>query len=311
VHESRIRAKRLRYLLEPVRAEVAGAKSLVRGLKALQELLGQLHDMHVIEAALETALAEASHEKAMRLRDLAMAGERSALQRERRRDERLGIVTLSAVARATRDSLYAELEKHWLGTRMVELMSEVRNLADAIGPVPETAGGWKPPLERERKFLLRRMPEHARTVPAMEIVQGWIPGRTLCERLRRVRGGHGQRFYRTVKLGSGLERIEIEEDATAEVFDAMWPLTEGCRIAKRRFRVADGKHVWEIDEFTDRDLVLAEVELAAADEEVTPPSWLSAEIVREVTDDPAYTNLSLATQDQAAASYETAPVQRV
>jgi len=52
--------------------------------------------------------------------------------------------------------------------------------------------------------------------------------------------------------------------------------------------------VWEVDEFTDRDLWLAEVELPSADHEAKPPDWLAPHIVREVTNEPEYLNINLA-----------------
>jgi len=45
-HIVRIRGKRLRYLLEPFAGRDVRARNLVRDLKRLQELLGELHDMH-------------------------------------------------------------------------------------------------------------------------------------------------------------------------------------------------------------------------------------------------------------------------
>jgi adenylate cyclase len=97
-----------------------------------------------------------------------------------------------------------------------------------------------------------------------------------------------------VKAGAGVSRTELEDETTQHVFDTMWPLTEGRRVHKRRYAVADGPHVWEIDEFTDRDLVLAEVELPDADTIVEPPEWLAPYVVREVTGEPEYLNLNLA-----------------
>lgn len=114
------------------------------------------------------------------------------------------------------------------------------------------------------------------------------------ERVRRTRSRAGERFHRTVKSGIGLTRLEIEEPCTREVFDALWPLTAGRRVTKRRHRARHGDLTWEIDEFTDRDLVLAEVELPGADHPVTVPDWLEPVVVREVTGDPAYANSTLA-----------------
>ena len=81
-------------------------------------------------------------------------------------------------------------------------------------------------------------------------------------------------WYRTVKSGAGISRIELEDETSREVFETMWPLTAGRRVLKQRYRIPDGDLIWEIDQFTDRDLVLAEVELPSADAKVEPPTWL-------------------------------------
>ena len=78
------------------------------------------------------------------------------------------------------------------------------------------------------------------------------------------------------------------------MFDQLWPLTEGRRLRKRRYRVPDGGLTWEIDEFLDRDLVLAEVELAGRPVDVEVPAWLRPHVDREVTEEEAYSNLRLA-----------------
>ena len=69
-----------------------------------------------------------------------------------------------------------------------------------------------PDVEIERKYLLSSLPDRVRTSPVKvkEIWQGWIPGQRLQERLRRVKDAKGERFFRTVKLGRGIERIEVE-----------------------------------------------------------------------------------------------------
>ena len=149
------------------------------------------------------------------------------------------------------------------------------------------------PVERERKYLLASFPEHARGAPVEEIDQGWLPGERLRERLRRVRDGAGERFYRTIKLGAGERRIELEETTTAELFAALWPHTAGCRVQKRRYRVRDGDLVWEIDEFIDRELWLAEVELPD-ERTASVPAWLQPCVVRDVTGEGGFTNLELA-----------------
>src|SRR4029077_9794988 len=94
------------------------------------------------------------------------------------------------------------------------------------------------------------------------------------ERLRRAIGARGTRLTRTVKGGTGLVRAEYEEEVAASVFERLWPQTEGARVRKRRYHVPDGEVVWEIDEFLDLELWLAEIELPSADIEVAIPTWL-------------------------------------
>ena len=158
--------------------------------------------------------------------------------------------------------------------------------------------------EIERKYLLRAMPVVPDDAQLRDIDQGYLPGTRVRERVRRIRSPDGEtRFYRTLKFGEGVVRTEIEEEIDASMFDGLWALTEGRRIRKRRYAVPEGDHTWEIDEFLDRDLVLAEVELAEADETADLPTWLAPVVVRDVTDEPAYTNATLALGDGRVAEH--------
>jgi adenylate cyclase len=149
--------------------------------------------------------------------------------------------------------------------------------------------------EIERKYLLRALPARVVGARALEIDQGYLPGERINERIRRARGADGVRYYRTIKAGSGLERLEVEEETTELFFTTVWPLTRGSRVRKRRYVIEDAGVTWEVDEFLDRDgLWLAEVELEHAEHVATPPEWLRAVIEREVTYDPSYTNHALA-----------------
>jgi CYTH domain-containing protein len=156
------------------------------------------------------------------------------------------------------------------------------------GPGP----GWHP--EIERKFLLDSVPEWVRGQASVEIEQGWLPGSNVRVRLRRERSATGVRLLHTEKRGHGADRIEREWDVAPADFEALWPATASRRIRKRRWRIAVGARCWEIDEFCDRSLALAEVELPEADTPVSLPDWLAPRVVREVTDDPAYLNFNLA-----------------
>jgi CYTH domain-containing protein len=150
-------------------------------------------------------------------------------------------------------------------------------------------------VEIERKYLLSGMPTLPVALDVLEVDQGYIPGTQVLERLRRQRHRDGrERYFRTVKLGAGVQRMELEDETDRRTFEHLWVLTEGARLRKRRHVVANGEDHWEIDEFLDRLLVLAELEIESVDARIEMPDWLKAVLVREVTDEKQYTNRSLA-----------------
>jgi len=298
VHAARIEGKRLRYLLEPLRGHRhADASESIDHLKRLQNVLGDLHDAHVLAGELREALVGAAVERAQHLHATVFSEDASgAVVGDRLRPSpRAGLLAVARLVRERRDALHADLEREWRGEGMDALSAEVRAIAASL----EARAGGK--LERERKYLLAGLPPKAAEAEVVDIAQGWLPGARLRERIRRVRGPGGERYWRAVKQGAGLTRLEAEEETTREVFEALWPLTEGRRVAKQRRRVQDGSLTWEIDAFTDRDLVVAEVELPASATDVALPDWLRPLVLREVTDDPAYLNENLATTPGAPA----------
>jgi CYTH domain-containing protein len=150
-------------------------------------------------------------------------------------------------------------------------------------------------VEIERKYLLSALPEMPGVRDVLEIEQGYIPGRSIQERLRRQMHRDGTvRCFRTVKLGTGIERLELEDETSADIFEHLWVLTEGRRLRKRRHLVPTPAGTWEVDEFTDRSLFLAELELPSRDTMVVIPDWLAQVLVRDVTDDGSYSNSRLA-----------------
>ena len=124
IHRARVQVKRLRYLVEPLRTELAQARAALIPLKELQKLLGELHDLHVLDDVLAAAIEEAAAENARRLHELAVRGEGKALVRARRRDERLGLLALATSAWERRDTVYALLEQKWILGRKPALTRE-------------------------------------------------------------------------------------------------------------------------------------------------------------------------------------------
>jgi CHAD domain-containing protein/CYTH domain-containing protein len=287
-HEARVQAKRLRYLIEPLARHVEGGKQALRQLKDLQDLLGEFNDLSLLEGSLASSLERAEIERAHGLFDAARSGDAALLRRVRRRTGESGLLALVGLVEERRRELFADLAAKWLGAHGAPQWVGLEAVGQRLGSRKRAS------VEIERKYLLRALPEAARAGDAIEIEQGWLPGGQVRERLRRVRSAEGERFLRTLKLGSGLKRSEFEEPMESELFERLWPLTAGGRVRKRRYRVREGAHLWEIDVFLDRSLVLAEVELSSEDEEVALPEWLVGYVEREVTGDPDYSNVNLA-----------------
>ena len=147
--------------------------------------------------------------------------------------------------------------------------------------------------EIERKYLLSEAPEWLEECPSEVIEQGYLALEDEVEvRIRRRGGGHRL----TVKSGSGLVRGEQEIELSADQFEALWPLTEGRRVSKRRYLRESEQGTFEIDVFDGElaGLLVAEMEFGSveASEAFDPPAWLGV----EVTGDRRYVNRSLATE---------------
>lgn len=133
IHRTRIQVKRLRYLVEPLRNAVEAARAIDKRLRKLQQLLGELHDIQVIEAELADGVEAAATEKARRMHELTVGGDTRRLTQERRRDEALGLLVLAGRARAQRDALYKTFDDEWLSDRASALDRELRALSGWLG----------------------------------------------------------------------------------------------------------------------------------------------------------------------------------
>ena len=159
-----------------------------------------------------------------------------------------------------------------------------------------------PPLEIERKFLIAypdtALLERHSCKPKAEMEQTYLTGtgKTRSVRLRKSTVDGVTRYRRNEKQSlSGMARVELEEDLEADTYRALLEFADPRRrtIHKTRYYVPAGALTAEIDIFpfwTDR--AVCEVELPDESNPVTLPDYLT--VIREVTDDPRYTNAAMA-----------------
>jgi len=150
--------------------------------------------------------------------------------------------------------------------------------------------------EIERKFLLTGEGWREGIESSMPITQGYLMGAA------GLVAGHARASVRLRIAGSeawlnikssvrGIERAEFEYPVpVADAREMLDTLCDG-KVEKTRHHVHVEGTVFEIDEFTgaNHGLVVAEVELEHAGEEIPRPSWLG----REVSDEKRYYNVFL------------------
>ena len=157
-------------------------------------------------------------------------------------------------------------------------------------------------IEIERKFLLAGDGWRERVSGSQRMAQGYINdqqamvlGHQKASVRVRIAGGRAHLNIKSRSLGH--TRQEFEYEIPLADGEALLALCVGGRIDKTRHVVAHAGHIFEIDEFSHENagLVVAEIELAHADEPFDKPDWLGV----EVTDSSRYYNLALATRPYA------------
>ena len=146
-------------------------------------------------------------------------------------------------------------------------------------------------IETERKFLVVSDAFKQEAVRSYRITQGYIAhdeGRSVRV---RIRDGKGILTVKGPFIGLG-SRPEWEKELMLPEAEDLFRLCKPGTVDKTRWIVPAGERFFEVDEFhgENEGLVMAEIELADADESFPKPSWLG----EEVTGDKRYYNGYLA-----------------
>jgi adenylate cyclase len=150
-------------------------------------------------------------------------------------------------------------------------------------------------VEIERKFLPSSDGWRALGEPLL-LRQGYLSSDPA--RVVRVRV-EGDQAYLTIK-GSSVGATRGEWEYPIPLFDAdeLLALCGQPLVEKYRRKIEFAGNVWEVDEFLGANLglVVAEIELAAEDQQFERPEWIGV----EVTDDARYFNSALARHPYSA-----------
>ncbi len=148
-------------------------------------------------------------------------------------------------------------------------------------------------LEIEHKFLLKRLP-NLNYSERIDIYQLYLKDGS------RIRSSHFIDYEKTIiiyhltkktKLGPGIYE-ENERGITSEEFKK-FSKSALSFIHKSRYIFPVKKLKWEIDVYSDMNLVIAEIEIPKVDFKYKIPKEIKSEIILDVTKFPEFTNKSL------------------
>jgi CHAD domain-containing protein len=139
LHQARITGKRLRYLLEPIRAYTNEAQSVVKRSKRLQDVLGDLNDVHVLMREIDQSFEPSMQHKAGHLRESLRRGDLDRAQREAAVSEWAGLVELYERLEKERRELIGQLRDRWLDGDLDVLVARTRDLARQLRALDQHA----------------------------------------------------------------------------------------------------------------------------------------------------------------------------
>jgi CHAD domain-containing protein len=134
IHATRIAAKRLRYLLEPVAPLLAGGRERVRMLKRFQDDFGLLNDSFVRARALADAAQLAGGLRARRVMERALGAAGVA---DAGVDPLAGLVRLAATVKREARARYAHIERRYLDAAADRFVTTVLHAAKELAREPD------------------------------------------------------------------------------------------------------------------------------------------------------------------------------
>lgn len=150
----------------------------------------------------------------------------------------------------------------------------------------------KEKLEKERKFLLKKIPTLITPNHILHITQCYKDG----YRYRLTRSQNAEPVYEKIKKKKLSNGINSETEITEIDFPTFYMAknTANKEISKRRFVYEFENKVFEMDVFDDLNLIILEVEGVELDEVIRFPPEINSVIIMEVTGNEKFDNFNLA-----------------
>jgi CHAD domain-containing protein len=123
LHDARIAGKKLRYTLELLESQEA--EMLVKKLKHLQDIAGELHDLHLLEPKVQTFLFAETVLWSQAFRDGSNTLSHAELSQLPELQRSYALAAVHRTLEAEKVALFQDLQQHWLGAGNKDFFKEV------------------------------------------------------------------------------------------------------------------------------------------------------------------------------------------
>lgn len=150
-------------------------------------------------------------------------------------------------------------------------------------------------LEIERKFLLTRLPNVKKWDDMISIIQYYIEDSV---RLRQSTSKLTNKsiYTQTIKefVSPGINKEKEKRISEKKFWELLYATSYYTMIYKTRYIYeSPDKRKWEIDVFTNRNLVIAEMELKSMKEKLRIPNCIKEKLLMEVTNYKEFSNYEI------------------
>lgn len=155
-------------------------------------------------------------------------------------------------------------------------------------------------IEIERKFLLKRMPnEKPNDIIKMDQWYLNVDGKFERVRQRKWKSSGKIDWIHTIKeFVDEMTNIETEKLITSDEYhdfikECKNPNSDARYIQKNRHLFKNGNDTWEVDEFLETSLIVAEIEIPNKEYDVVLPDFITENLICEVTGMREFSNKNL------------------
>ena len=155
-------------------------------------------------------------------------------------------------------------------------------------------------IEIERKFLLKRIPNE-KPNDTIKMDQWYLNVNGKFERVRQRQWKSSGKidWIHTIKeFVDEMTNIETEKFITSDEYhdfikECKNPNSDARYIQKKRHLYKNGHDTWEVDEFLETSLIVAEIEIPNKEYDVVLPDFISENLICEVTGIREFSNKNL------------------